>query len=46
MQYIRTEVNRQIGGESDSLNYTYHGATSLDAEGHLWGYGLTVSYAF
>ncbi|GAB6905139.1 Long-chain fatty acid transport protein [Desulfosarcina cetonica] len=46
VQYIRTEVNRQIGGESDSLNYTYHGATSLDAEGHLWGYGLTVSYAF
>ncbi|BBO85122.1 OmpP1/FadL family transporter [Desulfosarcina ovata] len=46
VQYIRTEVNRQIGGESDSLNHTYYGSTSLDAEGELWGYGLTVNYAF
>lgn len=47
VQYIRTEVDRQIGGESENLNHTYGGyPVSLDAKGELWGYGLTVSYNF
>ncbi|BBO71148.1 hypothetical protein DSCA_50780 [Desulfosarcina alkanivorans] len=47
VQYIRTEVDRQIGGESENLNHTYGGyPVSVDAKGELWGYGLTVSYNF
>ena len=47
VQYIRTEVERQIGGESKNLNHTYGDyPVYVDAEGELWGYGLTVSYTF
>ena len=47
VQYIRTEVDRQVGGESENLNHTYGGyPVSVDAKGELWGYGLTVSYNF
>ncbi len=46
-QYIRTEADRQIGGESVNLNHTYGDVpVSLSAKGELWGAGLTLSYHF
>jgi len=52
LQYIVAEYKREIGGESVNLNNSYPGVAgnpgtvSLAADGHLWGYGLTVSYRF
>lgn len=51
-QYTRVEKDsRIIGGESENLNDTYSlpGAereVKLEAEGEIWGYGLTVGYLF
>ncbi len=52
VQYIVAESKREIGGESINLNNSYPGSSgnpgkvSLSADGHLWGYGITVSYRF
>ena len=47
LQYIRTESDRQIGGESANLDHTYGDTpVSLSAKGQLWGAGLTLSYHF
>lgn len=52
VQYIVAESKREIGGESLNLNDSYPGSSgnpgrvSLSADGHLWGYGITVSYRF
>ena len=52
VQYIVAEYKREIGGESVNLNDSYPGVNgspgrvSLSADGHLWGYGVTVSYLF
>ncbi|WP_457679157.1 OmpP1/FadL family transporter [Thermovibrio sp.] len=52
VQYTVAESKREIGGESVNLNDSYPGVSgnpgrvSLSADGHLWGYGLTVSYHF
>jgi len=52
VQYITAEYSRELGGESVNLNNSYKGVSgnpgnvSLSAKGHLWGYGLTVSYRF
>jgi long-chain fatty acid transport protein len=46
-QYTTTEQDRLIGGESENLNHAYGGNDlNLDAEGEIFGYGLTVSYKF
>jgi long-chain fatty acid transport protein len=46
-QYTTTEQDRSIGGESENLNHAYGGNdVNLDAEGEIFGYGLTVSYKF
>jgi len=52
LQYIVAEYKREIGGESVNLNNSYPGVSgnpgrvSMSADGHLWGYGITVSYRF
>ncbi len=52
LQYVIAEYKREVGGESSNLNNSYlgvagnPGTVSLSADGHLWGYGLTVSYKF
>ena len=52
VQYIIAEYKREIGGESVNLNGSYLGVSGnpgrveMSADGHLWGYGLTVSYRF
>jgi len=52
LQYIVAEYRREIGGESVELNSTYEGSTgepgtvAMSADGHLWGYGITVNYRF
>ena len=52
IQYIVAEQKREIGGESSNLNASYPGAegqpgtVSMSADGHLWGYGLTLTYHF
>ncbi len=52
VQYIVAESKREIRGESVNLNNSYPGSfgdpgkVSLFADGHLWGYGITVSYRF
>lgn len=46
-QYTTTEQDRTIGGESENLNHSYGGNdVNLDAEGEIFGYGLTVTYKF
>lgn len=50
-QYVDIEKARYLGGESENLNSSYEGTgvhreVSLEADGHLWGLGLTLSYAF
>lgn len=52
LQYIVAEYKREVGGESENLNNSYSGVSgnpgrvSMSADGHLWGYGITVSYRF
>ncbi len=52
VQYVVAEYKREIGGESVNLNDSYPGVTGnpgrveTSADGHLWGYGITVSYRF
>ncbi len=52
LQYIVAEYKREIGGESVNLNKSYPGVSgnpgrvSMSADGHLWGYGITLSYSF
>ncbi len=52
VQYVVAEYRREIGGESVNLNDSYPGVTGnpgrveTSADGHLWGYGITVSYRF
>ena len=52
VQYVIAEYKREIGGESVNLNNSYPGTSgnpgrvSMSADGHLWGYGITVSYRF
>ncbi|TCK03331.1 OmpP1/FadL family transporter [Phorcysia thermohydrogeniphila] len=52
LQYIIAEYKREIGGESVELNESYAGSTgepgtvAMSADGHLWGYGITVNYRF
>jgi long-chain fatty acid transport protein len=52
LQYIVAEQKREIGGESENLNGSYPGVSgnpgtvSMSADGHLWGYGLTLTYRF
>ncbi len=52
IQYIIAETKREIGGESIDLNNSYEGSlgdpgtVALSADGHLWGYGITVNYRF
>jgi long-chain fatty acid transport protein len=50
-QYVRTEMDRSIGGESGNLNHSYsspddHATVSAVAEGKIYGYSMTVSYKF
>jgi long-chain fatty acid transport protein len=50
-QYTVTCGKRGIDGESENLNSSYTGGggtpvTSLTAEGHLWGGGITIGYKF
>jgi len=53
LQYTYTMRDRIIDGESHTLNESYaymdtsnHAEVEVDASGHLWGYGLTVTYTF
>jgi len=48
VQYTITEKDREIGGESSNLNHSFsdQASVSTDAEGEIWGYGLTVTYMF
>lgn len=51
VQYIHIDKVKVSTGESDNLNdtfssTTYTGEASATASGNLWGYGITVSYAF
>ncbi len=52
LQYVVAEYKREIGGESENLNNSYTGVNgnpgnvSMLADGHVWGYGITVSYSF
>ncbi len=52
VQYIIAETAREIGGESVNFNGSYEGSSgnpgtvALSADGHLWGYGITVNYRF
>jgi long-chain fatty acid transport protein len=52
LQYIIAEYKREIGGESTELNGSYEGSTgepgtvAMSADGHLWGYGVTINYRF
>ncbi|GBC61859.1 long-chain fatty acid transporter [Desulfonema ishimotonii] len=47
VQYIITEKNRYIGGESVELNRSYGGQNvSLNADGEIWGFGITFNYVF
>lgn len=55
-EYAYSENTRSIGGESDNLNHSYnpYAGTALDndakvsfnADGHLFGFGLTCNYTF
>ncbi len=52
VQYTVAEQKREIGGESENLNNSYPGVNgqpgrvSMSADGHVWGYGLTLTYHF
>ncbi|RUM42810.1 MAG: long-chain fatty acid transporter [Desulfurobacterium sp.] len=50
LQYSIAEYKREIGGESVELNDSYEtgnpGTVAMSADGHLWGYGITVNYRF
>jgi long-chain fatty acid transport protein len=52
LQYSIAEYRREIGGESVELNSSYPGTdeepgtVAMSADGHLWGYGITVNYRF
>ncbi len=48
LQYTTTEKDREIGGESVSLNDAYGSGSSvsLRAQGQIWGAGITISYRF
>ena len=51
LQYSIAEYKREIGGESVELNDSYKigenpGTVAMSADGHLWGYGITVNYRF
>lgn len=52
VQYIKIESVDINSGESENLDGSYtrpgihEGLTSAEASGHLWGYGVTVSYEF
>ncbi len=52
LQYVVAEYKREVGGESENLNNSYTGvngnpgSVSMSADGHVWGYGVTVSYSF
>ncbi len=52
VQYVVAEYKREVGGESSNLNNSYPGVSGnpgrveMSADGHLWGYGITVSYRF
>jgi len=47
-QYIRTEMDREVGGESTNLNHSYGEDASVyaTAEGKIYGYSMTASYKF
>ena len=52
IQYTIAEQKREIGGESENLNASYPGSdgepgtVAMSADGHLWGYGITLTYHF
>lgn len=52
VQYTVARGKRHINGESSNLNNSYPGNAgnpgnvSMSADGHLWGYGITLSYRF
>ncbi|PIP37738.1 MAG: hypothetical protein COX19_15930 [Desulfobacterales bacterium CG23_combo_of_CG06-09_8_20_14_all_51_8] len=47
VQYTLVEQERIIGGESENLNNSFGGQpVTTKADGELWGFGTTVSYAF
>ncbi len=52
LQYAAAEQPRVIGGESPNLNHSYDitelydRAVFVKARGHIWGLGMTFSYAF
>ena len=47
LQYTMVEQERIIGGESVNLNNSFGGnSVALKADGAIWGFGATVSYAF
>jgi len=55
VQYSIAEQKRLIGGESENLNDHYidpvtgdegDARVELEADGHLWGYGATLTYRF
>ncbi|MEO2065653.1 MAG: outer membrane protein transport protein [Desulfurobacteriaceae bacterium] len=52
VQYTVAEQKREIGGESENFNNSYPGVNgqpgrvSMSADGHVWGYGLTLTYHF
>ncbi|MDY0361714.1 MAG: outer membrane protein transport protein [Desulforegulaceae bacterium] len=47
-QYIKTEMDREVGGESVNLNHSYGEDSTVyaTAEGKIYGYSMTASYKF
>lgn len=53
VQYFTAEAKRTLGGESYNLNHSYNDfdpstdeRVSLEADGHMWTTGVTLSYSF
>jgi long-chain fatty acid transport protein len=47
-QYVVTELDRAVGGESTNLNHSYgeNATVHAEAEGKVYGYSMTATYRF
>lgn len=47
-QYVVTELDREVGGESTNLNHSYgeDATVHAKAEGKIYGYSMTATYRF
>jgi long-chain fatty acid transport protein len=47
-QYVVTELDREVGGESTNLNHSYgeDATVHAKAEGKVYGYSMTATYRF